>query len=119
MSAGAFVTELPRDRSAPATARRHVEHRAAALPPDARRSALLLVSELVSNAVLHGKGRILLSIAMSGARCRIEVSDEGGGRPQQRADPGPEGGWGLRLVAALAASWGVDDGRTAIWFELA
>ena len=80
---------------------------------------MLLISELVTNAVLHGGGEIRLLIDVDRDRlARFAVSDEGGGSPVVRDDPGADGGWGLRLVGQLAARWGVLEGRTQVWFEV-
>ncbi|MFJ1549089.1 ATP-binding protein [Streptomyces sp. NPDC088246] len=88
--------------------------------------AAVIVSELAANAVLHGlvAGRDfeLRLVALAGT-LRIEVSDARGerGPEPQPLRPGAESGYGLRLVEALAASWGVKDrgvGKT-VWAELA
>jgi anti-sigma regulatory factor (Ser/Thr protein kinase) len=76
--------------------------------PDSLR---LCVSEVVTNALLHGvpPGRLFaVRITADGAMIRVEVRDSGDGVPELR-DPGlcEETGRGLRLVAALADDWGV------------
>jgi anti-sigma regulatory factor (Ser/Thr protein kinase) len=90
---------------------------------------LLLVSELVTNSVrhagLHDHERIRLIGRFEGDCARIEVLDSGHGdhEPEVRrsaltsVEPG---GYGLRLVDALAHRWGVDhpNGATCVWFEL-
>jgi two-component sensor histidine kinase len=80
----------------------------------------LLISELVSNSVQHGDGEqvtILIDPDPSGA-VRCEVIDDGGGFvPRGRAQR-EVGGWGLDLVEQIAASWGVREGSTHVWFEL-
>ena len=115
------AVRLPRDRTAPATARRRVHARLAALiPPDTTDDVLLVVSELVTNAVVHGEGEIELRVDFDGTRVRGEVTDEGGGfiraalrRPANRA-----GGNGLYLVGAVTARWGVREQTGHVWFEL-
>ena len=79
---------------------------------------MLLISELVTNAVLHGTGEIRLTIDVAGRDARFTVCDEGDGKPAVRPEPGPDGGWGLRLVGQLATRWGVREGRTQVWFEV-
>ncbi|KUL32088.1 ATP-binding protein [Streptomyces regalis] len=83
----------------------------------------LCVSELATNALLHGvpPGReFCLTVITEGSLVRVEVRDSGGGRPeaaQKRADDC--GGWGLRLVTALADDFGVtahSPGKT-VWSE--
>jgi len=111
---------LPRDVHAPALARREV----GALGLDSRlhADASLLVSELVTNSVLHGAGeavRVRLETDdLGGLRC--EVLDDGAGfLPTPPAVRRDAGGWGLQLVDRLADRWGVADGSTHVWFELA
>jgi anti-sigma regulatory factor (Ser/Thr protein kinase) len=81
--------------------------------------ALLVVTELVTNAVLHGRGVPVLRLRTGAARLRIEVSDESP-RPPKRRTSGADGGWGLALVDRLAADWGVvRAGRgKVVWCEL-
>ncbi|MFD3329804.1 ATP-binding protein [Streptomyces sp. NPDC058701] len=85
----------------------------------------LLIGELAANAVLHGRvpGRDFeLRLVLLDAVLRIEVSDA---RADRRPVEGPpteqaESGHGLRIVAAVAAGWGVVDrlvGKT-VWAEL-
>ncbi|MET9558146.1 ATP-binding protein [Streptomyces sp. NPDC006645] len=84
--------------------------------------ALLCVSELATNALVHGvppgRGyRLQLSLLADGV-FRIEVHDSGDGRPSVR-EPYGESGRGLMLVAALADKWGVgerDPGKI-VWCE--
>jgi anti-sigma regulatory factor (Ser/Thr protein kinase) len=83
---------------------------------------LLLVSEIVTNAVLHSNARagtpIHFLARVDDGTVRIEVFDGGSGFTQADAVRA-RGGWGLRLVAKEAHRWGVDDGRgTHVWFEL-
>jgi anti-sigma regulatory factor (Ser/Thr protein kinase) len=109
---------LPRDPSAPRQARRLVEGHAAALPAERLDAAVLLVSELVTNALVHGEGEILLELDMDGDGLHVEIGDHGRRAPHIREDPGADGGWGLRLVEAMARRWGVRDGATRVWFDV-
>ncbi|MFI9064499.1 ATP-binding protein [Streptomyces sp. NPDC053429] len=85
---------------------------------------LLCVSELATNALLHGvpPGRgYRLRLLRFGGVVRVEVHDSGGGRPRigGRSDDA-ECGRGLLLVAAVADRWGVgprSPGKT-VWCEL-
>ena len=82
----------------------------------------LLVSELVTNAVLHARSRSRLTIDSNGERVRVTVEDESAVAPRLR-EYGPEAatGRGVLLVDRLSTNWGVDfdDGGKRVWFELA
>ena len=88
---------------------------------------LLIVSELVTNAVRHGPGGgpIHLQVRRNGV-VRIEVQDLGAGfDPPIRAvrEPGdlPTGGFGLVIVQRLSTEWGIAPrgAPTLVWAELA
>ena len=87
-------------------------------------TAVLLVSELVTNAVRHastGGSAIVLRLETSGGWLRIEVHDADPGGPVPRALAGlDESGFGLVLVDAMADKWGVRQtaGGKAVWVEL-
>ncbi len=109
---------LPRDPSAVALARRVVEADAPELSAEQLEVARLLVSELVTNAVRHGAGEeVVLALRVDDARARFEVHDAGGRQPARHDPRGAEGGYGLNLVATLAARWGADC-EAGVWFEL-
>jgi len=80
--------------------------------------ALLLGSELVTNAVLHATGPVRLCVEVDGEFLRLAVSDASSDQPRRRAAP-PEagGGRGLLLLEELSQEWGVSevpDGK-AVW----
>ena len=85
---------------------------------------LVVTSELVTNAVLHGRGAIELHVAMERNVAEVTVTDNGGGHPRVRPNEhGAEHGRGLILVD----DWGVrysgpagraDGSATAVWFRL-
>lgn len=81
----------------------------------------LLVSEVVTNAVVHASSPVEVAVRLLPAAVRIEVADRSTEVPRlRRAVDDETGGRGLALVAALAQSWGVDlhpAGKT-VWFEL-
>ncbi|UED88227.1 ATP-binding protein [Streptomyces profundus] len=77
-------------------------------PRDAVDAALLVVSELVTNALRHGGGRYLLELSATGATVRVAVSD---GEPRPPKARGPDvlrgGGFGWPLVRSLSVEVGV------------
>ena len=117
--------EIPATVLAPRAAR----HTVAALLPGWQLEplvddALLVVSELVTNAVRHAPGQagLELELVAHADRLRITVTDGSAIRPVvahlQHTRPS---GRGLHIVQALAARWGVDhlpDGKR-VWAELA
>jgi hypothetical protein len=88
-------------------------------------SALLLVSEAVTNSVLHGgagdAGTVELTVTVARQVARVEIVDPVGGfEPPPYPAQEPAAPHGLRLIHSLARTWGVDSppgGR--LWFELA
>jgi signal transduction histidine kinase len=115
--------DIARDDRAPLTARRALDRMADGADPALVEDARLLVTELVSNAVRHGAGDVVRLVVdrPDDRRLRCEVIDEGSGfLPVARMGASDEaGGWGLHLVETLAESWGVREGSTHVWFELA
>ena len=88
---------------------------------DVRDTVALLVSEVATNALVHGTGDVQVRVARRGPVLRVEVADGSTQAPLPRsADPDAEGGRGLALVDALASDWGTEvtgTGKT-VWFEL-
>jgi anti-sigma regulatory factor (Ser/Thr protein kinase) len=119
-----LALELPANEEAPARARRAVREAAGnAVSADDRWRAELIVTELVTNAVLHGPGGpVSLALETGGSGVRGQVADPGPGiRNPQRRRPGRlgEGGRGLFLVDALSDGWGFSDDQSRVWFEVA
>jgi anti-sigma regulatory factor (Ser/Thr protein kinase) len=90
--------------------------------PRACDDAELLVSEIVTNAVVHARGDALVVVVRPArAGLRVEVHD-GDPHALQRRRPAPDalGGRGLQLVGELADAWGVERRQRgkAVWFEL-
>ena len=85
--------------------------------------AEMLTSEVVTNAVLHAGGLLVVELDDLRDGVLVVVEDPGAALPIQRS-PGPldGGGRGLQIVDALASAWGVarmrGDGKY-VWFRLA
>ena len=89
--------------------------------------ALICLSELVSNAVVHSRssqpgGTFTVRVQLADQRLRVEVCDQGGPwHSPGRASSGEPGGRGLLIVGQLASRWGCEGhSRTGwtVWFEL-
>ncbi|MBX9421890.1 MULTISPECIES: ATP-binding protein [Streptomyces] len=123
-----FAFELPALTASVARARRLAEERLIlwGCGPGIRDTVSLVVSELVTNAVVHtASGRVVCEIREDEETLRIAVRDEGGpAGPCIRDNCGEdERGRGLLIVDALCTAWGAD--RTGlgtaqvVWAELA
>jgi anti-sigma regulatory factor (Ser/Thr protein kinase) len=119
---------LPSHASSPAVARSHVAQACAGLARDLVEITLLLTSEVVTNAVVHGKGQIRMSLARDDRTLRIEVEDESPSHPVAAQRGGlADGGRGLILLESLASEWGTvsagPEGAAAgagkrVWFQM-
>ncbi|MEV3932476.1 MULTISPECIES: ATP-binding protein [unclassified Streptomyces] len=122
-----YCFALPAHPESVAGARRLTRARLAdwGVAGDAHESAVLIVSELVTNAVVHtASTRVVSELACDGGRLRISVQDQGHqpGGPRLSHDAQGEHGRGLLLVDAMSAAWGSHDagnhsGRI-VWAEL-
>ena len=96
--------ELPRDPSAAAVARRELRRRfAGRLHHHVLHDLCVVVSELVTNAVMHGQGEIRLRLEHDAGDVRGEVIDAGSGFEYQLREAGPfaTSGRGLLIVDRL------------------
>ena len=102
-------TTLPASVTTPAAARAVVRDALERGSADVRiDDVALVVSELVTNAVLHGDGDITLDVVVEPATVRIAVEDSGSGAAEAVDAAGnAESGRGLMLVSKIAARWGV------------
>jgi anti-sigma regulatory factor (Ser/Thr protein kinase) len=95
---------------------------AAGLSEEVCHNAALLVSELVTNAVLHGRTTVTVEAHRPADTIRIAVRDEDPVLPAVGAEPvlDAESGRGLLIVSTLATRWGIEAAGSgkAIWFEL-
>jgi len=114
---------LPVDRNAPGTARGLIRE-TVGVPTDRLDELLLLVNEIVTNAVVHGSpepdGQIGLRLERDARTVRIVATD--GGHHFEPELASPRSDWphfGLYLLDELADRWGVSiDGKKAVWFEI-
>jgi anti-sigma regulatory factor (Ser/Thr protein kinase) len=121
MAADLTLKLLP-ERTAPTLARQATQEQFAGLLSRQQFSDLVLViSELVSNAIIHGQGEVVLRLQLDGETMRGEVIDEGGGFEHKVRARGPDdfGGRGLLLVDSMTNRWGIHEGTTHVWFEMA
>jgi DNA-binding NarL/FixJ family response regulator len=116
--------DLPRALTSAAEARRFVtatvaEWELAELLDD----ALLVASELATNAVTHAESTCRIRLSLNPTSLRIDVIDTGAGTPEPQPESATEEhGRGLHLIDALAHAWGLEqipgDGKV-VWAELA
>ena len=119
--------ELEHDVRAPARARAEIAARCRELELDGAlcQSLILLVSEVVSNAVRHSTGDprapVGLLACFDEQTVTVTVTDAGEGFVPRPRDPArTHDGYGLDLLEKVADRWGVESrGDTNVWFELA
>jgi anti-sigma regulatory factor (Ser/Thr protein kinase) len=113
--------ELTGDIASCSMARRFVEEALAQAADDIRANATLLISEVVTNALLHAPGPVTVEVQHKDGAYRIAVGD------QSRTPPTEKGyrvddatGRGLHLLGLLAAEWGWSRTATGkiVWFDL-
>lgn len=124
----AIDVSLPRTAEAPGLARAVTRQLCERLAISGSRcqTLLVLVSEVVTNAVKHSDGPREARIAFRAAATaegavRVDVEDGGSGfEPAPRDPSAVDRGWGLYLVDRESRSWGVEAaGGTRVWFEMA
>jgi CheY-like chemotaxis protein len=114
--------DLAADEDSPRRARRFVQQTLSGwsdgLPVE---DVSLMVSELVTNAVMHARSHSQLLLHLDQSVLRVEVHDWGGGVLVRR-DPTPTqpGGRGLLIVQSLSQRWGTQshEGGKVVWFEI-
>ncbi len=113
---------VPRDECGPALSRAAVRDRfAGRISAHELEDLQVIVSELTTNALRHGAGEIRLRALLEDGRVHGEVIDEGHGFESEVGERGigAIGGKGLRIVGELAQRWGIHEGTSHVWFELA
>jgi anti-sigma regulatory factor (Ser/Thr protein kinase) len=117
--------EFPADRTAPSQARRFVSEtlRSWHVPSDVTDDAVLLVSELVTNALLHARSAPIVELDHDDEFLRCSVVDSSSVVPRRRRYATDAAtGRGIALVETLALRWGVDvdsGSGKRVWFDLA
>jgi len=124
--AQSLVFELPARPTAGSAARRALLAGKGALPRSVRDDVLLLLTELVSNAVRHAKAgadrAVRVELRQRAQTVKVAVFDEGTGftaeAPRVKRDE--SGGWGLFLVDRIADRWAITPtaSGTCAWFEI-
>ena len=108
------------------TARHTLDRLADLIPPEKVEGVRLVVSELVTNSILHAglspSDQISLTVRVSAGSVRGRVCDSGPGfevSSEPRPQPGLRGGWGLPIVSTISDRWGVEQNScTCVWFEI-
>jgi anti-sigma regulatory factor (Ser/Thr protein kinase) len=82
---------------------------------------ILMISELITNALRHGSPPATISVNTEGRRVRVAVSDHSPEVPHVLPmEPTRVGGNGMRIIDSLSNTWGYEpvDGGKAVWFEV-
>lgn len=113
---------LGRDLRTPGLARRFVNR---ALERWGVRSEIelvkLLVSELVTNSIVHARSEVEVSVSFASDLVRVAVFDSSLEPPVRGSDgPAATSGRGLLMLDALSSAWGIDftSGGKSVWFEI-
>ena len=80
----------------------------------------LVVTEIVSNAVVHAEGPVEIVVRVDDDILRVEVSDCSPDRPLVWRVPGPTGGYGLPMIDSLSSEWGCDryEDHKVVWADI-
>lgn len=115
-----ITIELAPGPAAPRAARSAVRRMLPDADPRVVERAMLVVSELVTNAVIHADTEITLDMSVDHQHVRVLVEDGDPRLPVALDDSGAHGGFGLHIVERLADTWGIaprDNGK-AVWVDL-
>jgi anti-sigma regulatory factor (Ser/Thr protein kinase) len=124
MSDAVRISLPPHADSVPLARRTAIDAARRWLTPKQTPSLALMVSEVVTNALLHGASGfdVELAVFQHDHVVRVEVCDRGEGfvPAPQALDHAGDGGYGLYLVEQLSDRWGWSrSDRTTVWFEVA
>jgi serine/threonine-protein kinase RsbW len=108
------------------TARHALDQLVDLLPQEKLEDVRLVVSELVTNSILHAElspdDQISLTVTVSAGSVRGRVCDPGSGfeAPSEPCPrPDMRGGWGLPIVETISDRWGVErNNHACVWFEI-
>jgi anti-sigma regulatory factor (Ser/Thr protein kinase) len=115
------VLRLPGIDHSAARARQFVRDTLPDFPADLVESAQLLISELVTNAVLHGNPPVFVELEIAPSFLRLAVVDQGDQAPVLQEATASDGhGRGLQIVAHVADQWGVEwrNSGKSVWCSL-
>lgn len=119
----ATTLRLPPEGPSSRAARRFVADvlAGADIDGDTLDAAVLLTSELTTNAVLHARSDLTVAVTVGAERIRIEVADDNPRLPSPVfVSVDALSGRGLQLVQSVATNWGIEshDAGKVVWFEL-
>ncbi len=112
---------FPPTPSSVGTARQFIRKNLAGLPDDTVEAAVLMTSELVTNAVVHGRTRGEVSVKVGEGSLRVAVRDESKRLPVEESQCQlDEHSRGLVIVSELSDRWGVVENLVgkSVWFTL-
>lgn len=117
-----LVQTFPADPLSVPAARRFATDALRDIPTELRQAVELMVSELATNGIRHGRTSFELEIERTDTEIRVAVTDRGGGNPRMHSPtPDEPTGRGLRIVDMLSERWGVgkttSNGKT-VWFTV-
>ncbi|MGI8681123.1 MAG: ATP-binding protein [Mycobacteriales bacterium] len=116
------VTSLPPNDHSAARGRRFVRDVLVSCAlADLVDTAVLLASELITNAVLHGRSEVELAVEIAQGEVTVSAADLNSRMPvMQSTDEFALDGRGLAIINLMASQWGVtatEDGKV-VWFRL-
>ena len=114
---------MPPDLGAPAYVRQWLRDmlHGSGVTTDVLGDTLLVVDELVTNSIVHAATPMVVTLEYSRNACRCSVRDGCANGPLPRLVERADGsGRGLRLVNAIATTWGVERSAagTTVWAEI-
>jgi anti-sigma regulatory factor (Ser/Thr protein kinase) len=118
-----FRRRFPLRRASVAASRRFVAETCSDLSTETVDAAALMVSELVTNALIHASSDIELTIERTSDHMRVDVSDAGSGTPKLQSPRSSDlHGRGLQIVRTLSDEWGIeanaDQRGKSVWFTV-